>query len=279
MTRLARRRWLAGVALLGLGAPPALATPDQAASAGAPSGAPSGALARILREGMLRVGIFLGAPPWAAHDDMGHPDGFDVALARQLARDLGAGLRLVPLGGGEGMAALQQGRVEVVASLPVRAGLFREAALARPHARARTVIAGRAGLRLRGFADLAGREVALPIGTALAEDVHANLPQDAVAHFLTDHAECLAALLDGEVDAAAAYEWSVQEVLLADPQARLEPGFLVQETPRALAVALGERDLLRFLDSFLLLRAEDGTLDALRRRYFVSPPPAAAAAP
>jgi polar amino acid transport system substrate-binding protein len=275
VTRLARRRWLAGVALLGVGAPPARATPDHAASAGAPSGA----MARILREGVLRAGIFLGAPPWAAHDELGRADGFDVALARQLARDLGAGLRLVPLGGGEGVAALEQERVEVVASLPVRAGLFRQVALARPHARARTVIAGRAGLRLRGFADLAGREVALPIGTGLAEDVHPNLPQDAVAHFLPDHADCLAALLAGAVDAAAIYEWSLQELLLADPQARLEPGFLVRDTPRALAVAVGERDLLRFLDSFLLLRAEDGTLDALRRRYFVSPPPAAAAAP
>lgn len=267
-----RRALLAGAALLALPSRPALA--DQA-----PSGAPSGALGRILSRQALRAGVVLDSPPWAAPDEMGRPNGSEVAVLRQLALDLGVGLELVPLDADEHLAALERGTVEVLASLAWQPSLLRRVALARPHARRRSVVAGRAGHALRGFDDLSGHEVALPIGSELAEAIHPHLPPDAVAVFLPDQAECLAALLAGEVQGAAAHEWNVQELLRADRMARIEPGFLVRDAPLALATATGERDLLRLLDLFVRLRTEDGTLDALRRPYFVSPPPAEARRP
>lgn len=257
---LPRRALLAGPALLGLAAPPAGAM------------AARGALARILENGELRVGLMLRTPPWAAHDEWGEPDGSEVALVRQLARDLGARLRIVVLEAEERIPALESGRVDIVASFPVNTGLLRHIALARPHDRLRVVIAGRAGRHLHDFPDLDGLTLALPIGTALADLVHPLLPPGAVAVFLPDYAECLDAVLQGEVDATVAFEWSVRNLLLTDPFAPIEQGFLVRDSPLALAVAMGERDLLRFLDTFVLLRTADGTLDALHRRYFVSAP-------
>jgi len=267
MRALSRRRALgAGAALL------AAPAPGAAASA-------QGALRRILEDGELRLGAHLGDPPWAAHDERGRPDGAEIALARQLAEDLAVRLRVVPLPAGGEVRALELGQVDVVASLPLRPGLLRHVALAHPHARRRSVIAGGAGRRLRGFADLAGLDVALPAGGGLGGAVHGRLPPDAVTLFLPDAAECLAALLAGEVQAAAAHAWSVEAILLADPGAPIEPGFLVEDVPLSLAVALGERDLLRFLDTFLRLRIADGTLDALRRPFFVSAPPEETGAP
>lgn len=265
---LPRRALLAGAALLGLPAPHAGAIPAPFAGA-MPA---RGALARILENGELRVGLMLRSPPWAAYNEFGEPDGSEVALVRQLARDLGARLRIVVLEAGERIPALESGRVDIIASFPVDTGLLRRIALARPHGRLRVVIAGRAGRHLHGFADLDGLTLALPMGTPIADLVHPLLPPGAVAIFLPDYAECLDAVLYGEVDATAAFEWSVRNLLLTDPFAAIEQGFLVRDSPLSLGVAMGERDLLRFLDTFVLLRTADGTLDALYRRYFVSAP-------
>ena len=52
-------------------------------------------LDRILREKVLRVAIDVANPPFGILDKDGQPDGSDVAVARQLAKDLGAEIEFV----------------------------------------------------------------------------------------------------------------------------------------------------------------------------------------
>ena len=103
----ARRRALV-VLVLGLGcsaASPA-ATPSSAATPSPPAGAalegspPASAAAAPSAEpaesSVLRVGTSGDYAPFSTRDARGQPQGFDVELATQLARDLGVELRWVP---------------------------------------------------------------------------------------------------------------------------------------------------------------------------------------
>lgn len=77
-------------------------------------------LARAVERGTLIVGVRSyprPAPPEAPTPP--EPDGFDAALARNLARSLGVKLELVGLGASEREAALRDGRVDLlVAGVP-----------------------------------------------------------------------------------------------------------------------------------------------------------------
>ena len=52
-------------------------------------------LDRILREKVLRVAIDVGNPPFGILDKDGQPDGSDVAVAKQMAKDMGVDLQFV----------------------------------------------------------------------------------------------------------------------------------------------------------------------------------------
>src|SRR5260370_26698317 len=65
-----------------------------AALMGAPAHAES-TLDKILKEKRIRVAIDVGNPPFGILDKAGQPDGSDVAVARQMAKDMGVELEFV----------------------------------------------------------------------------------------------------------------------------------------------------------------------------------------
>src|SRR5271166_4351019 len=52
-------------------------------------------LDKILKEKKIRVAIDVGNPPFGILDKDGQPDGSDVAIARQMAKDMGVELEFV----------------------------------------------------------------------------------------------------------------------------------------------------------------------------------------
>jgi len=257
------RRRLAGLlaaASLPLLAPPALA---------APTGAPTGALARILTSGELRVGVWLGAPPWGMHNDMGAPDGSEVVLASLLARDLGVRLRLVRLDAAGRLPALLDDHVDILAAvLQITPRTLLRVAFAASHGQVSAVVATRRGSAIQRFADLAGQTIALPADSFLGESVFGALPADSTVLFLPEMEDCLVALLDGQVAAVAMLDSQLRSLLLERPSLGIGEAFAVATWHHALATRLGEPDLLRFLNTFLALRWLDGSIPDIQQHYF-----------
>jgi polar amino acid transport system substrate-binding protein len=77
-------------------------------------------LDKILREKKIRVAIDVGNPPFGILDKDNQPDGSDVAVARQMAKDMGVELEFVQVPSTGRIPALLAGRADVtIASISV----------------------------------------------------------------------------------------------------------------------------------------------------------------
>src|ERR1700732_756551 len=86
----------------------------------APPARAESTLDKILKEKKLRVAIDVGNPPYGVLDKDGQPDGSDVAVARQLAKDMGVELEFVQVPSTGRIPSLLAGRADVtIASISV----------------------------------------------------------------------------------------------------------------------------------------------------------------
>lgn len=242
--------------------------------AGAGASAPVNILRRAVDRGVLRVGVWLDAPPWGGFDAEGRPDGSEVAIARLLARDIGLRLQFVRLKPDERVAALLGDRCDVLAAaLPMTSTTLGQVAFTAAHGRVGAVFAAPSSLPLRSLADLAGKRVAMSAGTFAAEIAHAQLPAGAIALFTPDLAHTVESLLLGEADVAVTYDWQLRDLRLARGDLDIQPQLQVTSWSYGLAAQLGQPDLMRFLNVFLYLRGADGSLAEIYARYFAAPLP------
>lgn len=235
---------------------------------------PVNVLRRAMDDGVIRVGVWLGAPPWGGFDAEGRPDGSEIAIARMLARDMNLRLRLVRLKPDERLAALLEDRCDVLAAtMPIISETLGRIAFAAPHGRISAIFAAPSGLRLHTLAALAGKRVAMSAGTFAADLAHAQLPSGTTALFTPDLAHTIESLLLGEADVAVTYEWHLRDLRLARPDLDIQQRLTVGSWGYGLAARLGQLDLMRFLNTFLFLRGADGSLAEIHARYFAAPTP------
>ncbi len=131
---------------------------------------PPDVLVRVLCSGELRVGTRGDYPPFGEATPDG-PHGFEPALARQLAANLGVHARFVEVGAADRMVALGERHVDVlIATTGHTVERDEQALFVLPHYyQSRTVLVGRRQLALPrgpGLPPLAGRTVCVVVGNA-----------------------------------------------------------------------------------------------------------------
>lgn len=241
----------------------ALALPRPAGASG-----PSGILRRIFETGVLRFGVWLGAPPWGSLDQNGEPDGSEVAIARLLARDMNVRLQVVRLPAAERVAALLADRVDLLAGLPIMPANLQRIAFAAAHDRIAYILVARRDPAINHLQDLAGKRVAMPAGTFAAQSLHDHLPPEATTIFTENAADTLKALLSGDADAAVAHDFELRDLQIAREDMDFIAHMTISTWRMGLSTRLGEPDLLRFLNTFLYLRTRDGSIAEIQSRYF-----------
>jgi polar amino acid transport system substrate-binding protein len=163
----------------------------------------------IRARGRLLVGTSDTSPPFSSRED-GKVVGYDVDLAGEVTKRLGLPMATVSILNSERIPALQQDRVDLVASGITRAENRRKdvgfsvAYLVSPH---KVLIRKDRGVRT--VAQLAGRELALVKGASVDAELKAAVPNLQIVYFQSYDA-CFEALRDREVDGFLA-----DEVLLA----------------------------------------------------------------
>lgn len=235
---------------------------------------PVNILRRVVERGVIRVGVWLDAPPWGGFDDEGRPDGSEVAMARLLARDMELRLQLERLRPEERVAAVLEDRCDVLAAaLPMLSQNLGRVAFSVPYGRVTTVFAAPASMRLGSLGDLTGKRVAMSADTVAFETAQARLPPGAIALFTRQLADTMEALLLGEADVAVTYDWQLRDLRLSRPDLNIVPHLTVQSWQHGFAAQLGQPDLVRLLNVFLFMRGADGSLADIHAQYFAAPLP------
>jgi Na+/H+-dicarboxylate symporter/ABC-type amino acid transport substrate-binding protein len=233
-------------------------------------GAP--ALERIAARKLLRVGYRADNPPYTFFNAAGDLVGLDVEMAHQLARDLGVGLELAPLGGVRlADERLLESCCDVVMSgvlitgpraarLAFTAPYFEEhlGFLVSDHDRARfaTREALRAAGRVRVLALAEGPELDRLREYAPEADIRrVDSIEPYLRFFVGDRSEGDALLMPAERGAT----WSLRHPELT----AVVPDPPLMTLPLGYVVGRGDERLRLFLNAWLDLKKRDGTIEEL----------------
>ncbi|HYV56084.1 MAG TPA: cation:dicarboxylase symporter family transporter [Candidatus Nitrosopolaris sp.] len=231
---------------------------------------PGSALDRIARTGELRIAHPSARLPFSYLNTQGELVGFDVDMMHRLARELGARLVFVPLDRARLSAQLAAGQVDLaIGGLEVTTALSRRVGLSQPYLHLTMALV----VEDRRRDELGTREALLahpPLRLALVSDeyyeakLRAVLPHveivriDAAKRFFQGGGLGLDGLV---VPAEIGEAWT----LIYPEYTVVRPSRL--RAPIAFGTAREDADFRNFLDTWILLKREDGTIDALRRYW------------
>jgi ABC-type amino acid transport substrate-binding protein len=208
-------------------------------------------LERIRRTNILTVGTDATYPPFDSVDPgNGAVIGYDMDVARALARALGAEARfqVVPFDGI--IAGLKTGKYDLVASaMTITTERARQVRFTRPYARAGQAVAVRADeTRIAGAADLGGLRVGCQLGTT--GEMEAKKIPEAKAVSFDAIGAAFRDLENGNLDAVIADEPTARIFARDHPSIRLA-GQPITREDFGLAVRSADADLALALNSAL----------------------------
>jgi polar amino acid transport system substrate-binding protein len=258
-----------------------LAAPAQAPAAKTPRATPPSAvaprttddmLARIKKNGKLRVGI-TEIIPWATHDKDGKLMGFSVDIARKLARDMGVEVEFHPDAFKYLIPDLLADKFDIIISgfsiEPQRALLVN---FSQPYNTTDVTIA--ANIKTAGqFSTL--QEFNKPTltigsleGTTAEEMTSTLLPEAQIKTYSTD-VDLFSALVHGKIDAAAA-DYPRPEIVAKffPDKVSVPSGVKLTTFPSAFAVRRGDMGFVNFLNSWIYSRTANDWLEGRRIYWF-----------
>jgi putative glutamine transport system substrate-binding protein len=230
----------------------------------------AGTLEAAKGRGTLIVGVREDFPPLGYLDADGKNTGFEVDLARFLARQLlgdESKLRMTPAPAGSRITTLLSGSADMliaaVTATEDRTSVF---AFSEPYFLSGSLLLVPRGSSIKDLLDVKGKKLAVLEGSIQAGGLEPVAPEAIRVKFWSV-AEAVAALGAGRVDAFA------EDDILVLALARQNPDLAAVGKPfrpRPLAVAMrkGDRDLLAWVNEQLRKAKADGTYDTLWNRYF-----------
>ena len=225
-------------------------------------------LAEILSEGKIQIAVPESFPPFGALGAEGEHEGYDVDVAKLVAKDLGVELELVPVVSKQRIPFLETDRVDLVISTmganPERAkSIWFSAAYAPFYSGA---FAG-ADKNISSVADLAGMKVGLTGGTLEDLELTKIAPDGAEIVRFGDNAATLTAYASGQVDVLVAGNMAALQLSKDNPGVSVETKFILKESPSFIGVKKGNFDLLQWVNVFILHKKLGGELDAISEKW------------
>jgi len=226
------------------------------------------AVARILDRGVMRVGYSKGRLPWAFRNGEGELVGFDIEMARTLARELGVEVEFYRLSREEYAPALDAGRVDVIMSgIPLTTSMLAKMSFSRPYVDETIAFIVKDHLRQEfgsrdAVTELQSPQIAVPDLPYYVEKLKRYLPDaeitvlpDVRDFFRAEPGEFEALLYTAE--SGSAYSLVYPEFTVAVPR----PDIL--KVPLAYAVRRGEEHMVEVLSAWIELKKRDGSIDTL----------------
>src|SRR5438445_4817263 len=160
-----------------------------------------GTLDKILKEKKIRVAIDVGNPPFGILGTDGQPDGSDVAVARQMAKDMGVELEWVQVPSTGRIPALLAGRADVtIASISVTTDRAKAVMYCNPDGALSIVIFGPQSVAVKTPADLVVKRVGITRATLEEATVPKMAPQGTEIVWFDEIGATIQALLAGQCD-------------------------------------------------------------------------------
>ncbi len=230
-----------------------------------------GTLARIRREGTLRVGTDATYPPFESIDPASREVvGFDADMMRAIGKSLGVRVEflVVPFDGI--LAALKSGKYDaVISALTITEDRAREVLFSAPYYAAGQSIVVRGGSPIRAETDLPGKRIGVQLGTTGEREAHKISGADVVSFDAIGAA--FIDLANGRLDAVIA-DTPTAALFSADhPEIALVGAPITRES-YGIAMRKADLDLKGAVDGAIQALDRDGTVSMLREKWKLPSP-------
>ena len=225
-------------------------------------------LDKILKEKKLRVTIDVANPPFGVLGKDGQPDGSDVAVARKMAQDMGVALEFVQVPATGRIPALLAGRSDVtIASISVTTDRAKAVMFCNPNGALKIVILAPQSLALKTPADMAGKRIGITRATLEEATVPKMAPKETNIVWFDDITATIQALLSGQVDAVAMTSFAGKAMADGNPDKHIEEKLTVTTAYYGPIVRPGDFELRQWINTWLFLNDQNGTLAAINKQY------------
>jgi polar amino acid transport system substrate-binding protein len=228
-------------------------------------------LADIISKGVVRIIVFADVPPFGSQNANRELEGFDIDMAKLVAKSLGVKLELVPAPAASRIPFLITDKGDMnIAAMSVTPERARQVMYSAPYADTSLAVYGPKSLAIRSAADLGRRKISVSKGTT--EDlVLTALAPGADIMRTEDNATSVQAYLSGQSELLAANSVVVVELAKKNPAKEFDFKFALRRAPAHITVRMGEHNLLRWLDTFIFQSTLNGDLDELHRKWLGGP--------
>ena len=233
----------------------------------APGAMPAGStMAEIANRGRLRVGVDQNTYLFGFRNPVtGQLEGFDIDLAREMARDLLGDpdkIDFLSLSAADRETALKDGKVDmVVRTFSATCDRRQRVGFSAVYfSTDRRVLAAKSS-GISSTKDLAGKRVCVVVGTTVVP-VLLSLPQPPKVTGATNYTDCLVLLQQGQVDAISTDTPILLGLAAQDPNLAVVGESLGTDN-FAVGVPKERTDLIRFVNGVLERMRSDGTWDRI----------------
>ncbi len=230
-------------------------------------------LVAIEKAGVLRVGVAL-IIPWAMHDKDGNLVGFEIDVAKKLARDLGVKVDFHPTPFRDLIPDLLAGKYDIIISgLSISAERALKVDFSDPYnetdvkliASAKSPVAG--ANTLEAF-DKDSVKIGVLEGSTAEDMAGVVLPNAQIIDY-TQSGEAFNDLVDGKIDAAVADSPRPEIVAQLFPdKVKCLCDIALSTYPAAFAVPRGDVEFVNFLNSWIAARTSNKWLQRKREYWF-----------
>jgi polar amino acid transport system substrate-binding protein len=226
----------------------------------------------VLERGELIVGMEPEFPPFESKNEKGEFVGFDVDMARELAKDLGVKLRLEEMAWDSLPTALETGKIDLVISgMTATEERAKSRAFTEPYFRTRLCLLVNAKSGIEKPEDVNGKRLVVKLGTT--GDIQSKkLFPDATVVKLEAEGACALEVATGRADAFLYDRHSIVRHNKSHPEttrAILKP---LSEEPYAMAARLGDAKFVDRLNAFLREFRKDGRYARIHEKHLGEPP-------
>ncbi|ABQ46353.1 extracellular solute-binding protein, family 3 [Thermotoga petrophila RKU-1] len=227
----------------------------------------SGTIDEIKSRGYLLVGLSADFPPFEFVDENGNIAGFDVDLAKEIARRLGVELKIVDMTFDGLIPSLLTKKIDVIISgMTITEERKKVVAFSDPYFDAGQVIVVRkdSDFRPKTYEDLVGKTVAVQIGTT--GDIEVSKYEGIKVVRFDKFTDAFLELKRGRADAVVLDSATARAFVAKNPDLVISSGVLSSEQ-YGIAVRKEDTDLLEFINS-VLRELKKSPYDVLIEKWF-----------
>ena len=216
-------------------------------------------MAKLQEKGEIAIGVKYDVPPFGFKNPRTNEiEGFDVDLARAIARELGVRPKLIEAISDNRIPFLEKGTADLILStMTINKERDTEIDFSEPYYIARGRILVPKGSDIRGLADLgSGTSVCTAIGSTYADTLKERAG-DAELKLVDTYSECLELLQNEAVDAVSTDDVILTGMIIQDRDLQMVGRPLTTE-PYGVGIKEGDREFKEFVDEVVRDYKADG---------------------